>query len=398
MTAGADHRSETGTACLDDGRGGPSHTGPRVAHVFGAMDVGGAELRTLEIMERLPDVDALYITLSGRAGVLEERVRTGGGRVLPLALGPTFPWAFVRALRTLEVDVVHSHVATFTGFLLLLARVAGVPRRVAHFRSDGDGHGTSFRRRGQRRLGATLIGRFATAIVGVTPTALAQGYRQDWVDDPRCRVVPNGFDPQRVSATSGSGRAVVWGASAQDTVLIHVGRPSPEKNRVRLVGLLRSTCDLGVSARLVLVGPRDVEDDARLVSAARCAGVAERLVFHGPSPSHEVPALLAQADVLVLPSCREGLPGAAVEARAVGLPVVATDLPGLRYLQVHLDGFWLRSLLDDDKAWARDVVAASNGPRRPLQEALALVAGSPFSIVSAVQAHRELYGAVPAPG
>ena len=82
-----DRLSATDTARPDDPRRRRSRTGPRVAHVFGAMDVGGAELRTLEVMERLRDVDALYITLSGRAGVLEERVRAGGGRVLPLALG-----------------------------------------------------------------------------------------------------------------------------------------------------------------------------------------------------------------------------------------------------------------------------------------------------------------------
>lgn len=295
-----DRLSATDTARPDDPRRRRSRTGPRVAHVFGAMDVGGAELRTLEVMERLRDVDALYITLSGRAGVLEERVRAGGGRVLPLALGLAFPRAFVGALRELEVDVVHSHVATFSGFLLALARVAGVPRRVAHFRSDGDGHGENMSRRAQRRLGRTLIERFATDIAGVTPAALSHGYRQDWADDPRCQVLPNGFDAQRMPTKASSGRPAAWEATPEDTVLIHVGRPSAEKNRIRLVSILRSTCDLGVPARLVLVGPRDAEDDGRLVSAARGAGLADRLVLY--SPSDEVPALLAQADALVLPS------------------------------------------------------------------------------------------------
>lgn len=369
----------------------PAPTGRLVvAHVFGAMDLGGAELRTLEVMARLPEVEPLYITLSGRAGVLEARIQARGGRVVPLRLTFTFPWSFVRALRQGDVRVVHSHVATFTGFVLLLARLAGVPRRVAHFRSDGDGRGMHVRRRLQRGFGRMLIRSSATDILGVTPSALSCGYRADWLRDSRCRVVPNGFDEQRIAGAVPRARPARRRADTDDLVIMHVGRPSPEKNRLRLVRVLRSTCDLGEPARLVLVGPRDRDEDLRLLSAAEAAGVADRVTFHGPSD--DVPALLERADVLVLPSIREGLPGVALEARAVGTPVVGSDLPGLRYLQAHLDGFYLRKLTDDDGMWALDVQAASRAGRPTRGEALARLAGSHFSMLSAVEAHRTVYG------
>ena len=56
------------------------------------------------------------------------------------------------------------------------------------------------------------------------------------------------------------------------------------------------------------------------------AGVADRLKFVGVT--HDVPSHLRAADLFVLPSKREGLPVALLEAMACGLPCVASRLPG----------------------------------------------------------------------
>jgi glycosyltransferase involved in cell wall biosynthesis len=48
--------------------------------------------------------------------------------------------------------------------------------------------------------------------------------------------------------------------------------------------------------------------------------------------SDDMPRVYAQADVVVLPSYREGLPRSLLEAGAMGLPSVATDVPGCRHV------------------------------------------------------------------
>jgi glycosyltransferase involved in cell wall biosynthesis len=55
-----------------------------------------------------------------------------------------------------------------------------------------------------------------------------------------------------------------------------------------------------------------------------------------PGHVEDIPELLAEADVFVLPSYREGLPRSLIEAAACGLPLVATDVPGCR--EVITDG------------------------------------------------------------
>lgn len=52
-------------------------------------------------------------------------------------------------------------------------------------------------------------------------------------------------------------------------------------------------------------------------------------------PSDDMPAVYAQADAVVLPSYREGMPRSLLEAAAMGLPALATDVPGCRHIVTH---------------------------------------------------------------
>lgn len=215
-----------------------------VAHVFGVMDRGGAELRTLELMEALrDDVEAHYITLKDRPGALDERILDAGGTIHRIPLGLRFPWRFVGCLRTIRADVLDSHVATFSGALVLLARAARVRRRVAHFRSDGDEHGHSARRRAQRALMRTLIDHYSTDIVGVSPSSLSLGYRPSWPKDPRAVVIPNGIavgDPPSRSSLRDE-----LGVPDDALLVMHVGRPSRRRTGQGYPRLSRRSGGLG---------------------------------------------------------------------------------------------------------------------------------------------------------
>ena len=74
-----------------------------------------------------------------------------GGEVHPVKLGLDFPWKFRRLLSEHRFGAVHSHVHYSSGFILRLAAQAGIPVRIAHFRSTHDDHGDTLRRRLQRR-------------------------------------------------------------------------------------------------------------------------------------------------------------------------------------------------------------------------------------------------------
>jgi glycosyltransferase involved in cell wall biosynthesis len=106
--------------------------------------------------------------------------------------------------------------------------------------------------------------------------------------------------------------------------IITVGRFNAPKDPLTLVGALTQLAPGSFRATLVGDGP----DRAAVAAAVRQAGLDRTVELTGER--HDVPALLAGADMFVLSSLSEGLPISVLEAMAAGLPVVASavgDVP-----------------------------------------------------------------------
>jgi glycosyltransferase involved in cell wall biosynthesis len=78
----------------------------------------------------------------------------------------------------------------------------------------------------------------------------------------------------------------------------------------------------------MLIG--DGPERAALAAEATRLGVEERVRFLGNRPHEELPQLLGAADIMLLPSEREGLANAWVEALACGTPILVPDIGGAR--------------------------------------------------------------------
>ncbi|CUU53800.1 Glycosyltransferase involved in cell wall bisynthesis [Parafrankia irregularis] len=363
-----------------------------VLHVFGVMDRAGAELRTVDLMRNLdPDrYRFVFVTLTGRPGALAEEIRSLGGSVHPCRLDLGFPVRFLRLLRALRPDVVHSCVATFSGAILLIARAAGVPLRVAHFHSTGDRHGASLRGRVQRAVMRQLIDWFATDLVAVAEATMTSLWRSDWQRERRCRVLYNGLDPAPferalVTTSPASPASPVVAAAVASTAaaewrptIVHVGRPDPVKNRSAAVDVLIALRRRGVPARLRVVGRQDAHESAQLRRRAELGGVAD--AFDLPGESFDIPGLMAGADLLLLTSRHEGLPTVVLEACAVGTPVLAPDLPGVVEIGRLLDGVTTVPQGCASEAWAEAAAGMLAAPPTSAQRVQALHAfsSSPF--------------------
>lgn len=87
--------------------------------------------------------------------------------------------------------------------------------------------------------------------------------------------------------------------------------------------------------RFLLAGDPDPGNPAA-VDEATVRGWVEEGILEWLGHVDDMPALFARADIVVLPSYREGLPKGLIEAAASGLPLVTTDVPGCR--EVVTDG------------------------------------------------------------
>ena len=189
-----------------------------------------------------------------------------------------------------------------------------------------------------KRTGALRWWAFKSAdrILSVSPSlveaCLAAGFPQDRVGE-----VPNGIDTTRFAPVNDAERQALRGALGLDRerpLVMFVGFFSSDKQPDVLVDAwLRANRENGLDATLVLVGATRsayFEVDAQMADRLRDAAVAQGrgdwLIC--PGTTHVVEQYLRAADLFVLPSRREGLPVALLEAMACGLPCVASRLPG----------------------------------------------------------------------
>lgn len=306
----------------------------RVLHVFGSMERGGAETRTLEVMRRIDRRRYAFdfCVLSGVPGAYAAEITRLGGEVVACPLRPrplTFVARFATLLRRGGYDVVHSHVHHFSGVVLLIARLAGVRTRIAHIRTVHDGHDA---RAAYRRATRWLLARSATTVIGVSESAMDAFFGASWTADDRRRVIYNGVDRGRFTACDARARVRAELAVERERPLVaHVGNFTPAKNHRALVAIIAATVALRPDVMFVLVGDGALR--AAITAEVARRGLAPWVRFAGARD--DVPCVLAAADLLVLPSLWEGLPGAVLEALASGLPVVASPIPAVLEIARH---------------------------------------------------------------
>lgn len=139
------------------------------------------------------------------------------------------------------------------------------------------------------------------------------------------RLLPGTREQVRRSLAIESGALVVG----------FVGRLVDEKGVKDLLLAARRVLESHPLARFLFVGSPDLEKpDPITEDAALALGIQEACRFTGTR--EDLPEIYAAMDIFVLPSYREGLPRAAMEASAMELPSVVTDVRGCR--QVVADG------------------------------------------------------------
>jgi glycosyltransferase involved in cell wall biosynthesis len=247
-----------------------------------------------------------------------------------------------RIVRRTSPDLVHANT-TRAALLALPARGRSGPPLVAHVR-DLAPAGTL------PDLVLSLIARRADAIVANSAYVAARF--GDRSTRRPVRVVHNPIDLERFDPTRADGSTVraELGISAEAVVLTVVAHVSPVKGQdeaIRvLADLVASDCDvvllLAGSVKFASAGARldNVAFGERLPGLASELGVADRVRFLGERT--DVPDLLAATDILLMPFWREPFGRVAVEAMAMGVPVVASEVGGpAEIVRAGVDGMLL---------------------------------------------------------
>lgn len=244
----------------------------------------------------------------------------------------------VGILRRERFDVVHTHNPKPGLMGRVAARLAGVPvvvNTVHGFYATPD---DPARRRVPVMALEWLAARFSHAELYQSGEDLAWARRLRIAPARRQVHLGNGTDLQRFDPTAVAPSQVAalreeLGLPADGLVVGMVGRLVREKGYREFFHAARAIRERHPEVTFVAIGPSDLDKDDAISEREREAAAAD-VVFTGYRD--DVRDLLALMDVFVLPSWREGLPRSAVEAAAMGRPLVLTDIRGCR--EVARDG------------------------------------------------------------
>ncbi|MBL8286381.1 MAG: glycosyltransferase family 4 protein [Rubrivivax sp.] len=233
-------------------------------------------------------------------------------------------WRAVCRLRAqgFDFDLIDAHYAYPDGVAAaLLARWSNRPFLVTARGSD-----------------INLIGRYRTpaawmrwafsraaACIAVSEALAARMVEQGIARRP-VHVLRNGVDGgafRPVDAALARAELGVAGAP----VLLTVGNLVPGKRQSIALEVLRDLSATHPQARLIVVG--DGPQRPRLLAQAQQLGIGERVDFAGAVPQARLPIYYSAADVMLLPSEREGWPNVVLESLACGTPVVAARVGGV---------------------------------------------------------------------
>lgn len=297
--------------------GGPFFTVPpmRVAFINSEHGWRGGEEHLRLLLAGLGDaIEPLVIAQPGSP--LAERMRAAGVPVVEIKQGSGLDLGAVGQLRSaiarFATEVVVATTSRAHGLGLLATVGTGRPFIVTRhldfplsvwsgWKYQLTDHFIAV----SSRVGETLIAG------GISPTQIT--------------VVRNGIDPSPyVLQRRGQLRAEL-GIPANATLILSVGALTAQKDHATLFAAFAAIAGTRPDLWLAVLGGGERRDELQQLAATTGHG---RVVFGGFRS--DLPAVMADGDLLALTSRNEGLPLAVLEAQSAGLPTVATDAGGTR--------------------------------------------------------------------
>jgi glycosyltransferase involved in cell wall biosynthesis len=226
-----------------------------------------------------------------------------------------------------DVVLIHFHYQFASVAAGWISRVRGKPY-IIFSHGSLNAHGLRARSRARKLCYLKLLEQknFAKALFAAYHSAeeMDTSYRFG-----RCRVVPNGIDPQVFQELPKMNYFRQQHKLEKAMIYLFLGRIDAGKGLDLLLPAFKKLLQVSGDSHLVLAGANERGCAEQVRHLAEELGLASRLTMTGLITGQDKLAALQDADVFVLPSRSEGLSIAMLEAMYMGLPVVVTDRVGL---------------------------------------------------------------------
>lgn len=292
----------------------------KILFLINNLSLGGAELMLLDLIKNLDHkkYEIAVGTVMG-GGELEEKYREAG---IPLylyvkkgKLGFDVIKNFRKIIREFQPHIVHTHLLSADTW----GRIAAILEQSKIIVTTE--HNVALEENGFIKSIKHFLSYYSDRVIAPSLGIKKYSVRKELIDAGRIEVIYHGIDLAKFPFRGV--RVARYGDGQVE--LLNIGRLVPQKGQRILIEALAKLDDVYPDARLKIAGQGPLKDS--LIEVADRLHVGEKVDFVGPVfPPNP---LLEKSDIFVFSSIYEGLGLAALEALAVGIPVIASDIPGV---------------------------------------------------------------------
>ena len=354
-------------------------------HTYG---LGGLENMVTNLVNAL-DPDLFECTILSFAPLvpLQNRVNTDRVRVVSLnkkgGNNPMLIYRIFRFLRSTGTHIVQTHNWGTVLEGILAAKLARVPAVIHAERGTIEG-------KKRNVVLQNFLWNYANQVL-----AVSNAHRQRIVDVvgfpfEKIRPIYNGVD-SAVFFPRSEEKLVIrkkLGLNPEDICIGTVGSLRSVKNQALLLTACKKNLPHAPNMQIVLAGDGPLKKD--LVAKAQALGLDKNVHFVGAR--NDIPEVLNAFDIFVLPSLREGMPNAVLEAMSCGVPVIATSVGGVpEVIEDNKSGILVPSQDEEALEAALADLIREVGKRRRLGTAGRRRVLAHFSLEKMVQEYHALY-------
>lgn len=299
----------------------------RILHVVGSLGLGGIQSYLMNLYRH---VDKTCIQFDFAVHIksdisYEEEILSMGGKIfyMPDDCFEKHKWlTYVSFWKSFfekhqEYVIVHGHMRSTAFLYMTLARFAN-RKVIAHSHATDNGKGLSGFVKDTLQLPVRFI---ANYFMGCSKNATTWMFGKKCANSRNCYVLRNGIDASRYAYNKEVRDKLRKSFSIPSDALVvgNVGRLVSQKNQSHLIKVHEALLKIRPDSWLVIVGDGPLHE--RLQNEA--ADIPNVLLLGART---DIPNVIQAFDVFVMPSGKEGLGIAAIEAQAAGLPTIVSEI------------------------------------------------------------------------
>lgn len=329
----------------------------RVLHVVSVMNMGGIENQIMGWYRRIDKskIQFDFLVTREEKGIFDDEIKRLGGKIYTIpSVKKVGLLKFIKSANLVmkkqySYSIIHSHMNTWSGLFLNLAKKNNIPVRIAHSHSAQ----SRIKHVGIKNITENSFKRVMKKFIrtGATNYWSAGTDAGKWLFGENkilFEVVPNArnLNDYQFNQEIRSAKRSQFNITSETLVLGHVGSFTKVKNHLFLIDLIHEMIKQKLNVKLILVGSGPLQKD--IEEKVRNLNLSDHILFLGLR--HDVNELLSMFDVFLLPSYFEGMPSAIIEAQAACLPCIISDSVSQ---EIDLGGklVYFKSINEGNKNW-----------------------------------------------